>query len=87
MFTSNGIHHEEPISLKNFIYLTEHMSNKQDVFVKHYAETKKVQKPLVLQRLQTRSLTLLPFEKALLVEYAYQLCGLYLLQLKSYSKG
>ena len=65
----------------------------QGVFVKHYSMPpggNKVEKAIFSFKVKvkvTRSLTLVSFERASLVEYACQIWGLYLLRFKSDSEG
>ena len=67
-----------------------HFKN-QGVFVKNYAPRgNKVQKAISSFKVKvkaTRSLTLLSFERAALVEYACHIWSLYLSRFKSYSEG
>ena len=68
-----------------------HKVKNQGVFVKHYALSgNKVQKAIFSSKVKvnvTRSLTLVSFERASLVEYACQIWSLYLLRFKSYREG
>ena len=65
----------------------------QGLFVKHYMYapgSNKVQKTIFSFKVKVkvrRSLTLLSFKRASLVEYACQIWSLYLLRFKSYSEG
>ena len=70
-----------------------HKVKNQWVFVKHYSmppaatKLKKAKFSFKVKVKITRSLTLVSFERASLVEYACQIWSLYLLQFKSYSEG
>ena len=63
----------------------------QGAFVKHYAPiSNKVQKSIVSFKVKvkvTRSLTLVSFERAPLMEYACKIWSHYILQFKSYSEN
>ena len=68
------------------------LGKKIQVFVKHYAPVcNKVKKKAIFSTKVkfnvTRSLTLVQFERASLVEYACQIWSLYLFRFKSYNEG
>ena len=73
------------------LWLCNSKYKNQGVFLKHYAPGgNKVQKAIFSFKVKvmvTRSLTLVSFERASLVEYACHIWSLYLLRFKNYSEG